>query len=110
MEVVKLFQLWNDHSVSNQELMKLLGITKHQFYAAKARHSLPRRPSECHIPSSARFPREVDPTPEEIEARAAAVRMKWTPDEEERRRVGPRAEAWRPPAFRFDYNGVLTAT
>lgn len=35
-----------------------------------------------------------DPTPFEIEQRAAEIRQGWTPEEEERRRVGYMADSW----------------
>lgn len=109
MDVCKLFQLWHDHSVSNDELKELLGLTKHQFYSLKAKHSLPTRPIECQKPNPSRGSNEWEPTPAEIEERAAQVRSWWTPEEEERRRVGPRRQEWAAPKYHFRWNGVLAA-
>jgi hypothetical protein len=47
-----------------------------------------------------RRPQEPVPTPEEIEERAAQQRAKWTPEEEQRRRVGGRSAAYTVPSFR----------
>lgn len=109
MYVRALFQLWHDHSVSNDELTKLLGITRHQFYALKAKHCLPRRPTQCQWVTARSADGEREPTQEEIAERAAQVRATWTPEEEERRRVGPRRKEWAAPKYHFRWNGVLAA-
>lgn len=43
-----------------------------------------------------------DPTPEQIEERAAEIRAAWSEAERERRDVGKRAVRWSPPQLSYD--------
>jgi hypothetical protein len=46
--------------------------------------------------------RKRDPTPEQIEERAAEIRAAWSEAERERRDVGKRAVRWSPPQLSYD--------
>lgn len=53
----------------------------------------------------------TDPSPEEIAERAKAVREKWAPHEFEKRLIGKRAVAWKPPIYSYDsQSGFLSPT
>lgn len=104
MDVPRLFKLWHDYSIANEELMKLLDVKPGAFYRLRVRYGLPSRPMQCwrgtHDESD-------DPTPEEIAERAAECRQKWSPPERERRNCRP-SQAWTPPQYHFAKDGILT--
>jgi hypothetical protein len=105
-DVPTLFRLWAE-GVSEREICLELGIRHGSFYIVKDRHKLPPR-ARAAMPVG-RGDDEL-PTPEEIAERAAAVRAAWSPEEEERRRVGgrPRRVAMR--SYLFDHrNHSMTA-
>jgi hypothetical protein len=98
----KLVELWATDQTT-AEIAAILGITPAQLYSAARRHALPRRTNLVR-----RLPDKVpDPTPAELLERARAVRMSWTPEEREKRRVGPQRRRWEIPTFAFNYDGVL---
>jgi hypothetical protein len=86
IDVPALFRLWAT-GMAEREICRLLGIRHGSFYAIKDRLKLPpRTPAK----SEDDFAESEPPTPEEIAERAAAIRRSWSPEEEERRIVGPR--------------------
>lgn len=105
IDVALLYRVWRSE-MSNAEAMKALGVTRAQFYTLGQLHKLGRR---VHVQASkARLGREEpEITEDEFEARKAEVQARWTPEERERRIVGPARRAWRPPAFAF--NGRVCA-
>jgi hypothetical protein len=95
IDVPALFRLWAS-GMPEREICQTLGIRCGSFYVVKARLKLPPRPK---AKPEDEFAEVEPPTPEEIAERAAAIRSTWSPEEEERRRVG------RPTAFRLrNYN------
>lgn len=71
IDVPLLFQLWADHAVSRQEIASRLGVAVSTVGKLQARYGLPTRPVE----KRRRMP-QPDPTPEEIQQRAAECRQK----------------------------------
>jgi hypothetical protein len=83
VNVPMLFRLWNSDMTDDELCIELrivratMGRLARQ-YGLKARHWAKADPHR----------RPDDPTPEEIEERAALERSRWTPEEERRRAVG----------------------
>ena len=68
LDVALLFQLWNSDMVK-AEICQRLGVSVSHLSVLAKRHHLPkRRPVKCQS--------DVDPTPEEIEERAAECRAR----------------------------------
>jgi hypothetical protein len=70
--------------------------------AARESHSAPatvHRVAREHGLSVSPYvaPSTPDPTPREIREACKRIRASWTPEEREKRRVGPGRLAWRPP-------------
>ncbi len=101
IDVPALFRLWAA-GVAEREICQTLGIRHGSFYVVKARLKLPPR---AKAKPEDDFAEVEPPTPEEIAERAAAIRSTWSPEEEERRRVG-RPTAFRMRNYRFDRQGV----
>jgi hypothetical protein len=96
IDVPELFRLWTS-GVPHAEICERLGIPQGSLWRVRDHYKLPPRMKV--IPRCDRD--EDDPTPEEIAERTAAIRAKWTPEETERRIVGPRPSAYRIPNYRF---------
>jgi hypothetical protein len=95
IDVALLFQLWHS-DLKNEELAARIGIARGHLWHLRNKYGLPPRKQQRTRP------RYQDPTPQEIEERAAEVRRGWTPEEEARRVCG-RREQWRPPQYaQFD--------
>jgi hypothetical protein len=92
----RIRELWADDRLMTKEVASKLGLTMTTLYRESKRLGLPKRYS------GKRQVCELDPSPEEIEIRAAAVRAGWSMTE--RRRRTPVAR-WRPPAYHFAGNG-----
>lgn len=109
MDVPRLFRLWHDYTVSNEELMKLLDIKVGMFYRLREHYKLPKRPPQCWKRKIDMESHDLqdDPTPEEIAERAAFCRSRWTEAEEARRWQRGGCESWTPPQFHFGQNGIL---
>lgn len=88
--------LWDDCEVPLQDISERLGVSHDTIYKYAKVLQLPRRPRAVRRSDD-------DPTPEQIEERAAVIRAKWTDAERERRQVGGKAQQWAPP--RFVYSG-----
>jgi hypothetical protein len=86
IDVPALFRLWAS-GMPEREICQRLGVRPGSFYVIKDRMKLPPRPKAA---GAEEFTEVEPPTPEEIAERAAAIRAKWPPEEEERRRVGGR--------------------
>jgi hypothetical protein len=104
MDVPRLFRLWHDYSIANEELMKLLDVSPPAFYRLRLKYSLPRRPIQCWRKTNGE---PDDPTTEEIAERAAECRQKWSAAERVRRNCH-RTETWTPPQYHFATDGILT--
>lgn len=78
----KLQQLWFTQR-KTEDIAIELQVSLAYLYALAKRYSLPKR---THVKKTIRprAKKEVDPTPEEIIARAAEVRARWTKQEYER--------------------------
>lgn len=105
VDTALLFRVWHS-DMSNAEAMKTLGVSRAQFYALGQLHHLGRR-SPAQVSKARRDREEPEITEDEFEARKAEVQARWSPEERERRIVGPARRAWRPPAFAF--NGRVCA-
>jgi len=102
IDVKRLFQLWQTDQTT-AEIATQLGITPPQLYSVARRYALPRRTglvNRCHD-------KVPDPTPDELVKRARAIRLGWTAEERERRRVGPTARRWQIPRYAFNHDGIL---
>jgi hypothetical protein len=88
IDVPTLFRLWHS-DMRSDDIAVELGITRDQLYRAKVWLKLPNRLVRYNEKAKQRL---NDPTPEEIEERAAVVRAGWPPGEAEKRLVGRRAE------------------
>lgn len=84
--------LWGDCEVPIQDISARLGVSHDTVYKHARELQLEKRPRAVRRG-------EKDPTIEEIEERAAAIRASWSESERERRYVGRRAKQWTPPRF-----------
>lgn len=77
--VKKLKQLWETQRTT-EEIAIQLRVSLTYLHTLARRHNLPKR---THVQKVRRKhgEKEIDPTPEEIIARAAEVRARWTPAE-----------------------------
>lgn len=96
VNTVDFFRLYNDKSVSLSEMCERLNITKSQAYIIRKRHNLPPR----HLDDACQS-RPDDPTPEEIEVRAAECRARRTGAEKTRTERAGRTR-WTLPSYHFD--------
>lgn len=92
-----LFALW-ESELKNDEIAERLGMTRSQLFGTARRFLLPPRPK--NRAANRTGAKLVDPTPEEILERAAAIRANWTPEIRAQRCVGGRKSRWTAPAFR----------
>jgi len=69
VDLAKLYQLWNDHTLTRVKVSSMLGISPTHLTRLVARHKLPARPRD-------RNQHMNDPTPDEIAQRAAECREK----------------------------------
>lgn len=97
VDVPKLFEMWAA-GASRYEICTMLGIRPGAFQHIRRRYALPKR-NKGRV---ARGPMEPDPTPEELAARCAEVRAKWSAEETERRAVGRCVEPVRLRSYSFD--------
>lgn len=94
----KVRELWTTER-SNSDIAAELGLSLLQLYAAG--RNLKLRDRSVYV--NRVYERSVDPTPEQIAERAAAIRAEWPDGEEDRRLVGSGAgRRWTTPAFSFD--------
>lgn len=94
----KVRELWTTER-SNSDIAAELGLSLLQLYAAGRKLKLRNR----SVYVNRVYERSVDPTPEQIAERAAAIRAEWPEGEAERRLVGNvAAPRWTIPAFTFD--------
>lgn len=96
VETVTLFKLWHGGTPAG-EICQQLNITDSHLRRLVKQHKLPRRPNGNRGKTH-----EVDPTPEELEARIMETRMRWTEREADSRYCGPRRKAWAIPTYHFD--------
>ena len=94
----KLRELWADNSLRTREVAVLLGTTLTPLYREAKRLKLPKREG------GKRMAGELDPTPEEIEARSAEIRASWTRSQVRNRTP---AHRWRPPVYHTDTGGLV---
>jgi hypothetical protein len=98
VDVPLLFKLWAMpvDKMPPAKICSELGVSQASLYTLRQRYKLPARQKSLD-----RAP--DDPTPEEIEARAAEVRASWPDGEHERRSCGKSGRRhWVPPAFSFN--------
>jgi hypothetical protein len=69
VDLAKLYQLWNDHTLTRVKVSSMLGISPTHLTRLVARHKLPPRPRDKNQYMN-------DPTPDEIAQRAAECREK----------------------------------
>ena len=100
VDVTELFKVWNSH-MSNADAAASLGVSGSKFYSLGCRYGLGRRTHIQALRARAGRPEPVI-TEAEFEARRAEVQAKWSPEEREKRRVGPTARPWRLPSYAFD--------
>jgi len=67
VDLPKLYQLWNDHTLTRVKVSAMLGISPTHLTRLVARHKLPPRPRDKNQHGN-------DPTPDEIAQRAAECR------------------------------------
>jgi hypothetical protein len=105
-DVPELFRLWAS-GMPEREICQTLGIRHGSFYVLKDRLKLPPRLAAKPTRTS---DDDEAPTAEEIAERAESVRATWSPEEEERRRVGWRRSQVPLRSFHFDHrNHAMTA-
>jgi hypothetical protein len=95
-DVPALFRLWNTE-LSKIEIAKQLGISPGALSRLAAKHKLPEKEN-----GNVGRTRDVDPTPEELEARMAEIKAGWTDKDHEDRFCGPRKKTWQPPVVAYD--------
>lgn len=83
-----LTALWTTERRSD-ELCEILGCTRGHLYHRAKRLGLPPRPEHLEAPTGPGSERD-DPSEFEIAARAALIQATWTPEEREKRFVGPK--------------------
>lgn len=95
IDVPELFRLYNDPSIPTTELCRMLNISNGSLHRLRMRYGLPLRPAQpCNR-------RHDDPTPEEIEERAAECRARRSPNEKARmERSG--LVRWTMPTYSYD--------
>ena len=76
----KLKQIWGTQRTT-EEIAIQLKVSLSYLHTLASRHNLPKR---THIQRTRPGLGEIDPTPEEIEVRAAEVRARWTAAEHNR--------------------------
>jgi len=69
VDIPTLYRLWSDHSLGKAQVALKLQITPQYLGKLALRHKLPSRPKEYKTTT-------VDPTPLEIEQRAAECRAR----------------------------------
>lgn len=94
-DALLLFRLWNDKSLTRDEVARRLGLSETQLTAAARRFGLPPRGIRRRAYSMDEL------TPEVIAQRAAAIRATWSEEEREKRMVGRRMQRWQMPAYAF---------
>lgn len=94
----KLVEMWEDSRYSLHDICRIMQLTMHAVQKAKHRLGLSRRTAYSYKKIDAKCVSAV-PDTDEIAARAAEVRSRWTPEEEARRVVGSSAYSWRPPGI-----------
>jgi hypothetical protein len=67
VDLARLYQLWNDHTLTRVKVSAMLGISPTHLTRLVARHKLPPRPRDRNQHAS-------DPTPDEIAERARQCR------------------------------------
>jgi hypothetical protein len=67
VDLARLYQLWNDHTLTRVKVSSMLGISPTHLTRLVARHKLPPRPRDKNQHGN-------DPTPDEIAQRAAECR------------------------------------
>jgi hypothetical protein len=77
VSLVQLHKLWQSELRSDEVAAKL-GCTRGHLFNLVRKHKLGRRPPRFDAPRKSVHP---DPTPQEIEERAAAIRATWTTQE-----------------------------
>lgn len=95
MNVPLLFELWFS-DIKNAELAKKLGVSRARLWDIRKRYGLPPRRHE----RGGTWPR--DPSPQEIEERAAEVRAGWSDEVRQNRGRGSKPQPWRPPVLSLD--------
>jgi hypothetical protein len=104
LDVPTLWRMWAE-GVREAEICERLKIRPGSFWQIRQRLKLPKRQCDRSIDFSQAEP----PTPEEIAERAAAVRLKWSPEEEARRRCASDAGV-QMRCYHFDHrNHAMTA-
>lgn len=95
-----LRDLWFDADSAIADICVRLGVCQDTVYKHAKNMGLPRKP---------RVERngDKDPSAEEIEERAAAIREGWSDAERERRRVGGKPKEWHPPQFVYSGRQLL---
>lgn len=79
--------LWGS-KLSNAELCARFGVNPMQLWSLKNYFDLPSRREAAELMN--------DPTPDEIARECELVRLSWSEEEEEKRRVGYRRKRWEP--------------
>jgi predicted DNA-binding transcriptional regulator AlpA len=86
LSVPMLFELWHDPTLRSQEVARRLGCSVPTLWRLKAIYGLPKRENPSRATEDDSGWRKADPTEEEIEQRAAEVRLNWSQNEERKRR------------------------
>jgi hypothetical protein len=95
IDVPELFRLYNDFTIPTTELCRMLNISNGSLHRLRMRYGLPLRPAQ---PSNMRHD---DPTPEEIEERAAECRARRSEAEKARGERAGRV-GWQIPSYSCD--------
>lgn len=95
-DVAELHRLWYS-GMTNAELCYTLGVARSSLDVLRSRYKLDRRPFERNNKKA----EPESPTIEEIEARAAEVRARWSEEEHLRRLCAAGRREWSMPAYAF---------
>lgn len=99
----KLKQLWRTQKTRSEIAFELC-ITLKTLKTLETKYNLPPKPAGRRAGRKS-FEKEVDPTPEEIAARAAEVRERWT-DRDAARSIGYRYKNVEIRLYSFDQTSV----
>ena len=97
VDVNELLRLWNS-DMSNTELCLHFGLTGGSLWSIRKKYGLPIRQ---RVESPDRTRRPDDPTPEELEERAACCRARRASDQQDRDANAGR-QAWTLPSYAFN--------
>ena len=82
-------KVWMDPDITQRQVAKIFGVSRTTCAVIAAEYGLPYRTKFSNCIGSSR--KIADPTPEQIQERAAEIRKNWSSAERQRRMLGGRA-------------------